>query len=98
MARIHAGVRDIRAGATRYLAGNDEVAIERDGRTGGVNIPVPERDEETGQRALADLRSAIHGDPPLRRCRQARRRYTADDPVDAARCRSGVRVWARQAA
>lgn len=56
---IHAGIRDFRDRATRYLAGNDVIAIERHGKTVGYYIPVPTRDEQKGQRALADVRSAV---------------------------------------
>lgn len=59
MAMIHAGIRDFRDRATHYLAGNDVIAIERHGKTVGFYIPVPTRDEEKGQRALAKLREAV---------------------------------------
>lgn len=59
MAMIHAGIRDFRDRATRYLAGHDVIAIERHGKTVGFYVPVPTRDEEMGQRALADLRAAV---------------------------------------
>jgi hypothetical protein len=59
MAMIHAGIRDFRDRATRYLAGNDVIAIERHGKTVGFYIPVPNRDEEKGRRALAELQQAV---------------------------------------
>jgi hypothetical protein len=59
MAMIHAGIRDFRDRATRYLAGNDVIAIERHGKTVGFYIPVPNREEEQGQRALAELKMAV---------------------------------------
>ncbi len=59
MAMIHAGIRDFRDRATRYLAGNDVIAIERHGKTVGFYIPVPTRETEKGERALAELREAV---------------------------------------
>ena len=59
MALIHAGIRDFRDRAARYLAGNDVIAIERHGKTMGFFIPVAPTDEEQGQRALAELRAAV---------------------------------------
>ena len=59
MALIHTGIRDFRDRATRYLAGDDVIAIERHGKTVGFYIPVPNRDEEKGQRALEELRAAV---------------------------------------
>lgn len=54
-----AGIREFRDHATKYVGGDDVVAVTHHGRTMGYYIPVrPKRDEEARQ-AMAQLREAV---------------------------------------
>ncbi|HEX5502218.1 MAG TPA: hypothetical protein VFW96_06320 [Thermomicrobiales bacterium] len=55
----HVGIREFRDRATRYLASNEVITIERHGTPIGYFIPIRHVDEEEGRLALARLRDAV---------------------------------------
>jgi len=55
----HIGVREFRDHATRYLADEDVVAIERHGKVIGFYVPVRTAEEEERTLALGQLRQAV---------------------------------------
>jgi len=56
----HAEVREFDDHATRYLAGEDVIAVERDGSVVGYYIPVvPRRDSASRREAMARLQAAV---------------------------------------
>lgn len=54
----HVGVREFRDHATRYLANDDIVAVERHGKVIGFYVPVPRADESERKVAASRLKDA----------------------------------------
>jgi hypothetical protein len=55
----HAGIREFRDHATRYLAGDDIVAVQRHGHTVGFYFPVQAKRDEAARQAMARLGEAV---------------------------------------
>jgi hypothetical protein len=53
------GVREFRDRATKYLAGNEILVVERHGRPIGFYIPAASKKDEDLQSALARLEAAV---------------------------------------
>src|SRR5438105_3722303 len=53
------GIREFRDHATRYLAGSDVLAIERDGRPIGFYVPAAASQQETIAQALERLHETV---------------------------------------
>ena len=55
----HAGIREFRDHATRYLAGGEVVAVQRHGHTIGFYVPVQAKRDEAARQAMARLGAAV---------------------------------------
>ena len=54
-----AGIREFRDHATRYLAGDDVVVVQRHGRTVGFFVPVRVKRDEEARKSIERLGAAV---------------------------------------